>query len=34
MREIFAYTKDGKVKNDDAPDAVTGLVVLGRELYG
>ena len=34
MRELFAYTKDGKVKHDDAPDAVTGLVVLGRELYG
>lgn len=40
MREIFQYTKSGKkpngkpIKHDDAPDAVTGLVVLGRELYG
>jgi predicted phage terminase large subunit-like protein len=33
MREIFAYTKDGKAKHDDAPDATTGLALLKRELF-
>ena len=34
MREIFAYTKDGKAKHDDGPDATTGLSLLNRELRG
>jgi PBSX family phage terminase large subunit len=33
MREIFAYTKDGKSKHDDAPDATTGLALFKRELF-
>ena len=33
MREIFAYTKDGKADHDDAPDATTGLALLKRELF-
>ncbi len=32
MRELFAYTKDGKAKHDDAPDGLTLLASYVREL--
>jgi predicted phage terminase large subunit-like protein len=33
MKNLTDYTKDGKVKHDDAPDALTGLCQLVRQMY-
>lgn len=33
MLEVYKYTKDGKAKHDDAPDSLTGLALLKRELF-
>lgn len=34
MTNLYAYLKEGKVKNDDAPDSLSGLVMFIRSIYG
>ncbi len=33
MRNLTTYTKNGKVKHDDAPDSLEGLVKMARQFY-
>lgn len=33
MRELIAYTKDGKAKHEDAPDSLAQLATVARDLF-